>query len=356
MKRYIIPIVMLLAAGVSCSKSGLEHGGEAVSGKECLVSFNAVGEISTSESPLSKGGTLTDDIYCVQVYEGTSPFAFGYFDNLESMKLYLKQGAKYRIIVSLVKDAKNLLGERYLISKNSLRNYGFDDIYNFKYKETNSSSYSYSSMGDYSYAYYPINYYQYSFLGYCRYCYSGGTISEFYTSWLLLSNIEKAILNTTKYPTCKDWFYGEVNDYSPTGDYETLNLDFKRVGFKLKYELSGVTDGEVTVVVKNSTREFINNTTNTSTYSSDTQFIAFYDAKSAWQYADNYTENLDVSVTWKRGIGVTQDLGTKTIQVKRNCLNNIKIALGSDDRNGSLNMSLESESSMGNANTDIPVE
>lgn len=26
MKRYIIPIVMLLAAGVSCSKSGLEHG------------------------------------------------------------------------------------------------------------------------------------------------------------------------------------------------------------------------------------------------------------------------------------------------------------------------------------------
>lgn len=352
MKRYIIPIVMLLAAGVSCSKSGLEHGGEAVSGKECLVSFNAVGEISTFESPLSKGGTLTDDIYCVQVYEGTSPFAFGYFDNLESMKLYLKQGAKYRIIVSLVKDAKNLLGERYLISKNCLRNYEFSDIYDFEYKYKNASGYSYSSETNESY-YYPINYYQYSFLGYYRYYVSD---KSYTTSWLQLYNIEKAILNTEKYPTCTDWFYGEVNEYSPTGDYETLNLDFKRVGFKLKYELSGVTDGEVTVVVKNSTREFINNTTNTSTYSSDTQFIAFYDAKSAWQYADNYTENLDVSVTWKRGIGVTQDLGTKTIQVKRNCLNNIKIALGSDDRNGSLNMSLESESSMGNANTDIPVE
>jgi hypothetical protein len=178
------------------------------------------------------------------------------------------------------------------------------------------------------------------------------TYVYYYESNYHLNYYTKAMLNNTMYPSCDGWFYGEAVDYSPTGDYETLDLNFKRVGFKLKYELSGVTDGEVTVKVYNSKRTFIENTTNTSSYVSEEQFIAFYDAQSAWEYADNYSENLTVAVSWKRGIGVTQDLGTKVIQVKRNCLNNIKITLGSDDRNGELNISAESEDSMGENTSD----
>ena len=157
------------------------------------------------------------------------------------------------------------------------------------------------------------------------------------------------------YPTCTDWFYGEADDYSPNGETATLDVVLKRTGFKLKYELSGVTDGEVTVKVYNDRRTFIETTTNTASYESEEQFIAFLDTYSAWQYADDYTENMTVAVTWKRSIGVTQDLGTKIIQVKRNCLNNIRITLGSDDKGAGLSLSTESESSMGSNSSTIPV-
>ena len=342
----------------ACDKVDIVENAIEQDGKDCLVSFNPVGEITSSISPMTKGSALTDDIYLVQVYKGSEKFALGYFDNLESMKLYLKQGGTYRIVVAMVKNAKNLLGTRFNLQQNSIRN-STDDSFDFKYSD---GSICYSRNLSY---YYPINRYQYAYKN-CFEYYSSSTsnsLSEYkfpYTNYGVrffeFSSIEHACFNGSNYPTCTDWFYGEVNNYTPTGDYETLDMSFKRVGFKLKYELSGVTDGEVTVRVYNSTRTFIKNTTNTATYSSDTQFIAFYDAKSAWQYAEDYSENMDVAVVWKRGIGVTQDLGKKTIQVKRNCLNNIKIALGSDDRGAGVKMSMESESSMGNLNTDIPVQ
>ena len=343
MKKIFIIALTLIGIFSGCKKAEITKNDLGQEEKECLVTFNPIGDITTSMSPLSKA-PFTDDMYLVQVYKGTDPFAFGYFDNLESMKLYLKQGSKYRIIIAMIKDAKTLLGNRYCLSQNSI--------------ESNSGSDSFSIDYGHLDDYFPLNIYQYNFSKKLQNYQSKTSSSLYYYDYSVfkLNRNDIGILNGVVYPTCTDWFYGEVNDYSPTGDYSTLNMSFKRVGFKLKYELSGVTDGEVTVRVYNTKRTFIDNTTNTSTYSSDTQFIAFYDTKSAWQYADDYSENMDVAVVWKRGIGVTQDLGKKTIQVKRNCLNNIKIALGSDDRGAGVKMSMESESTMGNLDTNIPIQ
>ena len=77
--------------------------------KECVISFHLSGEITTFETPLTKS-LSNEDLLFVQVYRGTNAFACGVFDNLESMKLNLKQGnEKYRMIFSLVKNGKNLL-------------------------------------------------------------------------------------------------------------------------------------------------------------------------------------------------------------------------------------------------------
>jgi len=427
MKKIIyISALMLCGLFVGCNKLDDNATQEVkkntelnTTGKDCLVAINPIGEITTSEDPMTKASsTPTDDIYCVQVMQGDAVngylnFAMGYFDNLEAMKLYLKQGSKYRIIVSMVKNAKNLLGTRYNMTQASLRNCvvennvftGYKDVFDFLYQRDGGNidngynnghyygKYGSDEMYYWFYAttktdcdriespyfdsstlssarpnknkFFPINHYSYVFKHQLDYYENADATSimiekGYYTKNFdvygpYLPFIEKAILNNVQYPSCDGWFYGEVVDYNPTGDYETLDLNFKRVGFKLKYELSGVTDGEVTVKVYNDTRTFIENTTNTSTYASEEQFIAFYDAHSAWQYADNYSENLTVAVSWKRGIGVTQDLGTKIIQVKRNCLNNIKITLGSDDRQAGMSLSAESESSMGSGSSNHPV-
>ena len=179
-----------------------------------------------------------------------------------------------------------------------------------------------------------------------------GNSTPYYVS-IVTENTQLELDN--KYPTCDDWLYGE-GVCNANGSFCTVPINMKRIGFKLKYELSGVTDGEVTVKVYNSDKTFINNTTNTSTYSGNPVFFAFYDAYSAWQYADDYMENFTLSVSWLRGIGITEDYGTKTIQLKRNCLNNIKINLGSNDQSAGMNLTVEAENTIGSESVTIPVQ
>jgi len=342
MKKYSIILAMFLGLALACQKAdvlGTENG------EDCVVTFALTGDISTSESPLTRAGS-PNDLYAVQVYKENNAFAFGIFDDIQSMTLNLKKGSTYSVRFCLVRDAKVLLTDYYSLTNNGLRTYA-SDVGPLYIKIGNSSS-----------RYLYLNKFYYNSNNSIWY-YASSTATSYSSDYFwgsALSEIRFGKLLGVSYPECADWFYGEINNYVPNGEKETKSITLYRTGFKLQYVLEGVTDGEVTVSISNSSRTFFNTTTNTASYTSAEKFIAFYDTYSAWQYADNYTENLTVSVSWKRGIGVTQDLGSKTVQVKRNCLNKIKITLGSDDRGAGVNMSTEAESSMGAVTDTIPVQ
>ena len=339
MKRFLFLLLATVYLLASCNQIDpvVEDEGE------CQVSLDFVGEILTSESPITKAST--NDIYVVQVYCGTSAFASGIFDDPDIIRFNLKKGSTYRFIVVMLKNGKVLLPTvkpgnyaLYRSDVNAILNYGVFRIYpgiSNAYLAINNTYYN--SIEDLVY-----------YLGDGTDVRHGGNSYRFPD--IVLGELK------TKYPQCDDWFYGEINDYSPTGEYETLNLDLRRVGFKLKYELTGVTDGEVTVKVYNDVKTFINSTSSTSTYSSDSKFYAFYQTRNAWLYADEYMENMTLAVSWKRGIGVTEDYGTKTIQIKRNCLNNIKIQMTSSDQSAGMNLTVEAESTIGAESVTIPVE
>lgn len=379
--KKIFAIISVLWIFVACSKQEIIE----QEAQDCLVTINLVGEITTSEESLTKSVPSTNDLYVVQVYNGSDPFACGVFDDMSLCRLNLKKGSSYSFRICMVRDAKNYLGEDFNLINNGVRTYRSTyysgstpfsaplyDIpregtynryyYNFitgPYYMTGAYGHDREIVADSNnWYYYPINRMWYNSNGYVNY-YKGSTSTSMSThdsESFRFGQIRAGRINEVSYPTCTDWFYGEVNGYTPNGQTATMDIVLRRTGFGLKYELSGVTDGEVTVKVYNDTRTFIENTTNTSSYESEEQFIAFYDTYSAWQYADDYTENMTVAVTWKRSIGVTQDLGTKVIQVRRNCLNNIKITLGSDDKDAGLSLTTEEESSMGNTSSSIPLE
>ena len=335
MKKYIVLLFIGIWGLAGCNQLGTTD----VTEEDCVVSFNLIGDISTSDSPLTKASS--DDLYYVQIFRGSNAFAFGIFDNI-NFKFNLKSGSeKYRIIVGMVKNAKT----------NS--DFKYNSTYNTIQANNKSGTFKFFNNNDDAYAL-PVNQNYYNSIGKYYYYYNNQR-RESTSSTGKLENYTKA-RNTTEYPSCDDWFYGEINEYSPIGEYETLNVELKRVGFKLKYELSGVTDGEVTVKVYNSSKTFINNTTNTATYSSNPVFYAFDNAYNAWLYADDYMENFTLSVSWLRGIGITEDYGTKTIQLKRNCLNNIKINLGSNDQNAGMNLTVEAENTIGAEDVTIPVQ
>ena len=390
MKRLftIISLAVLFAA---CEEQEIRQQEE--EGQDCIVSLNMIGEISVTEGELTRSTPSANDLYAIQVYKGGQPFACGVFDDISLAKLNLKMGSTYDIRICMVRDAKNYLGEDFCLTNNGIRSY-HSTYYNsgsnvthkgYKVKKYSGSSSQYywhwnETLGPFYFGgakgydlfrsdsphyYYSTNRLCYN-SNHTVYGYEGNTSTElnsysdapssyYYADPFEFIQIREGILNKVSYPTCTDWFYGQVNGYSPNGETATLDVVLMRTGFRLKYGLDGVTDGEVTVKVYNDTRTFIENTTNTASYESEEQFIAFYDTYSAWLYADNYTENMTVAVTWKRSIGVTQDLGTKVIQVKRNCLNNIKITLGSDDKGAGLSLSTEAESSMGATSSTIPV-
>lgn len=287
--------------------------------KEYTVSLKMGGEVTTSESPLARAETESNDLYGVQVYRkevGKSNygyFAYGLFDNVGDMKINLLEGSTYKFVVLLVRDGKNIVayqnGYSTPFQRNAGTNSGADNV-----ECTNGYN-----LGD--------NYY-YSFYG-------GGLATG---------------LNYLEAST----YYGELSDYTPSVN-GTVEIDLKHTGFGLQYEVTGITDGTVSVTIENDTHTFFENSTIAEDYTSEEKVIAFYDVYNAWQYADNYTENLTVKVSWTRGIGVVQDLGSKAIQVKRNVMNVVRIKLGANDGSATFGITTEDDTSMETESVDIPL-
>ena len=303
--KYILQILPLLfvLGMTSCSK---EESTSAEEAKEYNVSLKFNGEITTADTPLTRG-TATNDLIGVQVYQDGTQYAYGLFDNIEDININLFSDHKYKFVVTVVKDGKNKISSAYgdVVSPSCPLN-NQRDVFTylkneFTYTDKNyyvglGSGYSYTKYGDYS------------------------------------------------YPET-DRFYGEVDNYTPT-ENGSLTIDLKRTAFGLKYEVSGVTDGTVSVKIENTSRIFFENTEITSEYESEEKIFTFSDVYSAWKYANNYTESITVSATWARGVGITENLGSKTVQIKRNAMNIIRLKLGSVDYDGNIGIEVEEEADM----------
>jgi len=117
--------------------------------------------------------------------------------------------------------------------------------------------------------------------------------------------------------------------------------------------VSNIIDGNVTVKCYNSDNTFINVSDLTADYESEGKLFAMADIYSAWQYAASYIENITMEVIWNRGVGVTQSW-KKTIQVKRNAMNVIRVKLGAGDNDNGVGIVPE-EGEMGSEEEDIPL-
>ncbi len=352
MKNYIILSFAFAILLTGCSK--IEQ--DTIETGDCLVSFNLTGEISTEDTPLTRSST--DDIYLVQVYRGSSPFALGIFDSISDIRFNLKKGGDtYKFKICLIKNGKTQLStisfyQNYYYYRNDVNALAIGANKNNVF----SCDYAYSNTR----VYFPINQCYYNSVGtFTYYDKASNTLSRTNNcTWAELGRISDGIINNKKYWHCDSMLYGEINDYSPTGEYETLNMDLKRVGFKLKYEVSGITDGKVMLYIYNNDMTFVKDTLSAEggPYSIEPRFYTYYDLHSAWQYADGYMENFTLAVSWLRGVGVTEDYGTKTIQLKRNCLNNVRISMTSNDQTAGMNLDVESEDSIGSDQYVIPVQ
>ena len=86
MKNTLI-IAAFIFSIFSCTKADIQSKDE---NGDCLVTINPVGEISTTDNPLTK--VSTSNIYMLQVYQNDTSYAVGLFNDLSLMKVYLRKG------------------------------------------------------------------------------------------------------------------------------------------------------------------------------------------------------------------------------------------------------------------------
>ncbi len=306
-----------------------------------LVNLSLNGEIDVEKSPLTKAFT-SNDLIGIQVYQGSSDYAYGLFDDVSKMSIYLHTGKTYKFVCTVVKDGKSLV---YSWNSNTTS----DDKLPIGSSGTTvkivrkKGQYSIPFINNISGTYVNTEYSE-AYLS--TYDYSGTEIGNAfqYSSTehfvcLQYGRIETSRKTYTNYPHT-DRFYGEVSGYKPSSN-DFLSIPLKRVGFGLTLSVSGITDGEVDVTIKNSDRTFANETGITQDTVFGVSMWSFFDLASAYQYADNYAENFTVGVIWKRGVGVTQDLGSKVVQFKRNTVNLVKINLSTSTKSSGLSVTLE---------------
>lgn len=311
MKYFIMTIwAAMMLFMVGCSQEEITSSSE--ENAEIIPVKIALGGdlIQVEESPLSRAETESRDLYGIQVYKDGSCFAYGMFDKTEQININLLAGGTYKFVCTAIKDGKDLVRKGY---------YGYQQPF----------------IGDENF----VNYFMYSNGHYFDNLAGNGVAisGEGYTVRLC-----KAV----------NRFYGELDGYIPSVN-GVVNLELKRVSFGIKVKVSNITDGDVSVKCYNDYNTFVDVSGLTSNYESEGALFSMANVYDAWQYASNYLENITMVVTWNRGVGVTQSW-TKTIQVKRNVMNTIRIKLGADDSDIGVGVTPEG-GEMGDDEEEIPL-
>lgn len=290
------------------------------------VSLGLGGEITISETPLSRtAGSETDskDIYAINVFydkekDGVTDdvYSGGLFDNTNDMVITLLTGYKYRFECTYVPNGKDFdyyNGATSYTFDNRIINNEFAAGLSFKnmYFGTALSGTNYSKTKDYPSA------------SYHRYY---GKIGV-------------------------DRYYGEVSNYSPKAN-DRVTIEMIRCVFGLRINVSGLTDGSL-YIGKCFGDEYIETVTSDG-LARDISFRSFIDVYKCWKSYQDYQVTESMRIIWTRGNGVTQDLGSQNITVKRNVLTTVNINLVGSSTNNSIGLDVKS-GDMGNSTIDINI-
>lgn len=300
MKAKLKLFILFAIVGL-CSCSNDLDIAESVADKQDGIEVPIIfsGEIQQSEDIMTRAANSTNDLLGIQIYRRTagstgswSAFAYGLYDHLDNLSVYLQMGYEYKAVATLVKNGKEVLFNR-------------------------GGDYSY----DYPFYMSPIN----------RVRTSNKLAIETIYSMSYLANVRTTLAGSSsavsQYPQV-DRLYGEVEGITLTNN-TAINLALKRVSFGLSCSVNGLEEGTLSVLVKNSAKSFFNLTDVGNGYSTPTNFYTFTNMISgAYEHLSSYYETLTVSVTHKHSIiNISEELGTVDVKVYRNKVNNIKINL-----------------------------
>ena len=270
--------------------------------KEYIVSLGFSGEITDiTESPLSRA--VTNDLYGIQVYstptatnEEYAPYAYGLFDDKNNMVIKLLEGYKYKFVVTMIVNGKNVI------------NFSLEEEYFSPFNLTPiCSNFEYSNQEQL-----PV-----------------------------LDHGETWMKNTNDYydRAMVERFYGEISDYEPI-ENGTISIEMKRVSFGAKFIAENFTEGTLNIQLEEAPLLVME-------YPATTIEGIFtlknsYPNGDTWT-TDDYSETIPVSITWTKNDGAVVPLLTQNITFKRNKLTTITVKINDAGIENGVNISTENE-------------
>lgn len=268
----------LLLAG--CSKTDANV--DVSDGDYIQVPIGLYGEItSITESPMTRAAVNeTKDLYECQIYcksdsskskSGYHYYAYGYFDNPDSMVVKFKPGYKYKIHVNMiVAGSENVLGFAMPHTWVPINNH---------FTLSKSKHVQYIDQG-YLYLFKPD------------------------TGLFARPDVDR--------------FFGEMSDYTPSAG-SIANMDMKRASFGVKFVAGNFTTG--TLKIKMEGVPMITMEASKSSEVMDT--VSFFNIKKAVSDSTEYSERVPVRIVWYKTDTQKYTIAAQTIAFKRNKLTTI---------------------------------
>lgn len=291
MKRWTIALFALIAmlVIVSCSENvNLDD----ATGRMVEVSFGFSGEAdSITQVPLDatrsvEESSVAKNWYAIQVYdEDYCPYAYGFFDNLEDMKLLCVKDATYSFTVDMVPEAEGK------VSYFSLCQAGWASIGNaFYYSKAESVRY----LGE---------------------------------GYLYLASPSHDIFNRPSV----DRFYGSLSNYKATKNGQ-VNITLTRRAFSVKFVAKDFTVGRLELSLDNAPTFYLN----VEDGNEFEHFYSFYNLSSE-------AEEIGVSIIWVNGDGKRIPLVAQNVNFVRNTLTTLEFTVKASESSNTFSITADEE-------------
>lgn len=307
---YTLALISMICFAISCNKEDKKAAEEESLYK---VSLKIGGEITTADSPLTKADG-NNILFGISVYrdgsEDKNCFAYGLFDNINDISIFLLSGHSYTFKCTLIKNGKLCVSSNY----NNTSYYSPFQLINLGSGTTGPLTNTFTYYKEDTYYRYHLN----------------------VTDAVDYSNDHKG-----KYDA--DRYYCEVYNYTPSVN-GSVDLNLKHCVVGLKYSLSGLTDGSLAIQIKRSSdSEYIVDTSVNSDTESEGLILECNNVLSSYNYPDTYTETATVRLVWTRGNNIVQNLGRVDVELKRNMMNCIRINLSSSSGDAQFGITQEAD-------------
>ena len=322
-KRNFVLAAFAVAIGViACEKVNSEPQKPIEEAKTYTVTFDLAGEIDVTQNPLSRVDLDDRDLYGINVsYEG-GQYAYGLFDDISKAKLDLSSDHKYKIKILCIDDGKDKILQDTLVFNDNNYYVGYSNPFKGRNRMPDGS-YKSDVVTPITNEFYV------------------GTDCYFQRLFDHSDDIYHLQLDKNGHDHAPDLnvYYGQVYNFIPSEQNETVQIHLKHIVYGLKIEVGDFfTNGTIKADIGDyEVYQLTPDNAVVEQIFAYRYFGSWYDKE---KLSDAYVDR-NITFTWTKEDGSTVSWKTRTVRFNRLKQTVVTLDLYESQANNGINLSFE---------------